>query len=245
MPPTEREPTSATMSDSSDDIVSRIERDVLSRRGFLAGLALGSISGAGGAVALTRSDTDFQSLATLAGGATFPSDTQYYFPAVDANGSGLIVGATFEFTDGNGELFVNLNGIEIRHDIQRALMEAIQTATRLTNRSLEDTATHVSFEPPDPNRTALRGKSWEAGLTIALIAGLRQQSLSSDTLITGIVDDDGTMLPVGGIEVKARATRAFGATELVVPDGDIPQIAVPGMRVSKIQSISEALERIF
>jgi len=241
MPPNERDAASDPTSDSSDNIVNRIERGVLSRRAFLAGLGLGSLGGAGMTVALSRTDTGFQSLATLAGGANFPSDTRYYLPAVDATGSGLVVETTVEFSDGDGELFVNLNGIEIRHDLQRALDEAMQIATRLTGRSLAETATHVSFVPPDSDTITLRGKSWEAGLTVALIAGLRQQSLSSETLITGIVDDDGRMLPVGGIEAKARSVRAFGATELVVPNSSDSDVTIEGVRVTPVESVSDAL----
>lgn len=244
MPPTERETTSASTSDSSDDIVSRIERDLLSRREFLAGLGLGSIGGAGGAVALTRSDTDFQSLATLAGGAASLPDTQFHLPAVDAANSGLIIATNFEFSDGNGELFVNLNGIEIRHDLQRALDEARQTATRLTGRSLGDTATHVSFVSPETGTLTFRGKSWEAGLTVAFIASLRQQSLSSETLITGIVADDGKLLPVGGIKAKARSARAFGATELIVPSDTDSDVTIEGLRVTPVESISDALSHL-
>ncbi|MCX2819808.1 hypothetical protein EGH25_10650 [Haladaptatus sp. F3-133] len=190
-------------------------------------------------------DTGFQSLATLAGGATTPLDTRYYLPAVDADGAGLVVETTFKFAAGDGELFVNLNGIELRHDLQRALDEAKQTATRLTGRSLADIAIHVSFVSPESDTLALQGKSWEAGLTVALIAGLRQQPLSSETLITGIVDDNGHLLPVGGIEAKARSARAFGATELVVPSGADSGGTIEGVRLTPVESVSDVLDRLF
>mgnify|MGYP002761734843 CR=1 FL=1 len=132
-----------------------------------------------------------------------------------------------EFTDGEGELFVNLNGIEIRHDLQLALREARETATRLTGGSLTNTATHVTFEPPASG-----------------VASFRQESLSQETLITGIVDDEGTLLPVGGIETKARAARAVGARELIVPAGEPTDVAVQGFRIVESPSITDALDRI-
>lgn len=244
MAPTERDAASDPESGTSDDIIGRIEGEVLSRRAFLAGLGLGSIGGVGATVTLTQKDTAFQSLATLAGGATSPSDTRYYLPAVDASGAGLVVETKFEFSEGNGELFVNLNGIELRHDVQRALVEAKQTATRLTGHSFAELATHVSFVPPNGDTLVFRGKSWEAGLTVAFIASLRQQSVSSETLITGIVADDGRLLPVGGIEAKARSARAFGATELVVPSSANSNVTIEGLRATPVKSISDALTRI-
>lgn len=231
-------------SESESDIIGRIEETVLSRRGFLAGLGIGGIGGAGVALGLSRSVEEFQSLATLAGGAALPASVRYYLPAVDASDGGLVVPIEFEFSEGNGELFVDLAGVEVRHDLQLALREARETATRITDGSLAETATRVAFELPNADVLALRGKSWEAGLTVALVASLRQQQLPRETLITGIVHDDGTLLPVGGIEAKARAARAYGATELLVPGGEAAEVGVRGIRVIEVQSISDAVSRI-
>ena len=230
--------------DTERDVIDRIEETVLSRRAFLAGLGLGGVGGAGAVFGLTRAGEGFQSLATLAGGATLPAPTRYYLPAVDGSDSGLVIPVAFEFTDGEGELFVNLNGIEVRHDLQLALREAIATAIRLTDSSLSETATHVTFDPPTSGVLALRGKSWEAGLTVALVASLRQQSLTQETLITGVVDDEGALLPVGEIETKARAARAVGAQALIIPASEPTEVAVQGLRIIRAGSISEALDRI-
>ena len=243
MPPDE--PASVSRSaDTEHDVIGRIEETALSRRGFLAGLGLGNLGGAGAVFGLTRAGEGFQSLATLAGGATLPATTRYYLPAVDGSDSGLMVPVTFEFTDGEGELFVNLDGIEVRHDLQLALREAIATATRLTDSSLAGTATHVTFDSPTDSVLALRGKSWEAGLTVALVASLRQQSLTPETLITGIVDDGGALLPVGEIETKAQAARALDAQVLVIPADEPTEVAVSGLRIVRARTISEALNRI-
>jgi predicted S18 family serine protease len=235
--------SSVRQSESSDGVVDRVERGILSRRSFLAGLGVGSIGG-GAAVALARTDADFQSLATLAGGAVGPAKTRYHLPAVDSSGAGLIVAADFEFADGAGELFVDLDGLEVRHDLQLALREAAQTATRIAGKSLAGTAVYVTFSTPDTDVFALRGKSWETGLTVALVAALRRQALDSDTLVTGVVDDDGALLPVGGITAKAQAARAFGSSELIVPENDETSSSVEGIRITGMESISEALDRI-
>lgn len=231
-------------SESESDIIGRIEETVLSRRGFLAGLGIGGIGGAGVALGLSRSVEEFQSLATLAGGAALPASVRYYLPAVDASDGGLVVPIEFEFSEGNGELFVDLAGVEVRHDLQLALREARETATRITDGSLAETATRVAFELPNADVLALRGKSWEAGLTVALVASLRRRSLSRETLITGVVDEGGALLPVGGIGPKTRAARAFGATALIVPERESTTASVQGVRLVGVRSISEALDRL-
>ncbi|MFC7130469.1 hypothetical protein [Haloferax chudinovii] len=231
-------------SDSESDVISRIEDGLLSRRGFLVGLATGSVGGAGAVLGLTRSGEGFQSLATLAGGTTLPARVQYYLPAVDSSGEGLILPVEFAFSEGDGELFVDVGNVEVRHDLQLALRETTETATRLTGRSLAGTSIRVTFDPPDSDTLALVGKSWEAGLTVALVASLRRQSPPRTTLITGIVNDEGVLLPVGEIEAKARAARAFGATELIVSEGSSSDVTVQGIRVVEVASIRDALDRI-
>ncbi|WP_265108835.1 twin-arginine translocation signal domain-containing protein [Halosolutus halophilus] len=231
-------------SDSESDVIGRIEDEILSRRGFLVGLATGGVGGAGAVLGLTRSDEGFQSLATLAGGATLPAMVQYYLPAVDSSGEGLILPVKFAFSEGDGELFVDVGDVEVRHDLQLALREATETATRLTGRSLAGTSIRVTFDPPDSEVLALGGKSWEAGLTVALVASLRRQSPPRTTLITGIVNNEGVLLPVGKIEAKARAARAFGAAKLIVSEGSSSDVTVQGIRVVEVASIRDALDRL-
>lgn len=231
----------------SDDPLSRFERSVVSRRDLLAGLAVGSIAGTGLVFAATRTAAprDFQPLAAIAGGAAAPTRTRYFLPAIDSTGRGLIVTVDVEFAEGSGELFVNLNHVEVRHDVQLALREALQTAERLTDRTLADTDVYVTFTRDDPaaKTLALRGKSWEAGVTAAILAGLRRQALTNDVLLTGVVADFGTLLPVGGIEAKARVARAFGATELLVPAGQATT-SVPGIRITGVPTISAAFDEL-
>lgn len=235
--------TTVTATESSGNVVDGIEKTILSRRSFLAGVGLGGVVGAG-AVGLGHSKASFQSDTKLERSAELPTQTQYFLPAVDSTERGLIIGVEFTFTEGSGELFVGLNEAEVRHDIQRALRESMQTATTLTGHSLDEITTHVTFETPGSEPMVLRGKSWEAGLTVALAAALRQQPLAGETLVTGVVDSEGTLLPVGGIGGKARAARAFGATELVVPDGQTVDVSVQNLRVTSAQTISDLVGRI-
>lgn len=226
------------------DAIERLEDHVLSRRSFLAGLGLGGVGGAGAALALTRDGAGFQALATLAGGEAVPSPTRYYLPAVDATGAGLLVTVDLAFADGSGGLFVNLDGVEVRHDLQLALREAAAMATQLTGTSLDGTAVRVTFETGSDGTTALRGKSWEAGLVVALVAGLRDATPGGETLVTGVVNQEGTLLPVGGIEAKARTARSAGAGELLVPAGQAAGVAVPGIDVVEVATIRDVVERV-
>jgi predicted S18 family serine protease len=223
-------------------LVEALERKIVNRRQFLKGVGVGGATAGGVGIGAARlSDrVSFQSLATLAGGEVVPTQTTYYLPAVDGSEEGLLITVNIEFTDAREGIFVNLAGMEVRHDLQVALREAVTTARDLTGRRPSNPGLLVSFTATGDGILALRGKSWEAGLTVVLAAALSGVTPSKETLVTGVVADDGGLLPVGGIESKARAARAFGARRLLVPDGQEQQVS--GITVEGVASIEQAVD---
>jgi len=231
---------SSTQVDTS--LVEALERKIINRRQFLKGVGIcGATAGGVGIGAARLSDgVSFQSLATLTGGEIVPPQTTYYLPAVDGSEQELLITVNIEFTDAREGIFVNLDGMEVRHDLQVALREAVTTARDLTGRRSTNPGILVSFTALGDGILALRGKSWEAGLTVVLAAALSGVTPSQETLITGVVADDGRLLPVGSIESKARAARAFGAHQLLVPDGQ--EQLVSGITVEGVASIEQAVD---
>jgi hypothetical protein len=234
------ETQSSTHVDSS--LVEAFERQIINRRQFLKGVGVGGATAGGVGIGAARlsNGVSFQSLATLAGGEVVPSQTTYYLPAVDGAEQGLLITVNIEFTDAREGLFVDLVGMEVRHDLQVAIREAVTTAQDLTERRPPKPGVLISFTATADGILALRGKSWEAGLTVVLAAALSGVTPSQETLVTGIVADDGGLLPVGGIESKARAARAFGARQLLVPDGQEQQVS--GITIEEVASIEQAVD---
>ncbi|MEA5386798.1 S16 family serine protease [Haloarculaceae archaeon H-GB11] len=234
------EKRSSRPEDSS--LVEELERKIVNRREFLKGVGVGGATAGGVGIGTARLSerVSFQSLATLAGGEVVPSKTTYYLPAVDGSERGLILTVDIEFTDAREGIFVNLAGMEVRHDLQVALREAVTTARELRGRRPSKSGILVSFTATGDGILALRGKSWEAGLTVVLAAALSEVTPGTETLVTGVVADDGKLLPVGSIESKARAARAFGARQLLVPDGQEQQVS--GITVEGVASIEQAVD---
>lgn len=224
------------------DIVDRLERTISNRREFLLGTVIGA-AGVGGisGVSMFADGTRIERLATLASGTAATFQTQYHLPAVDANDNGLVVGFTVTLTRGDGDLYVNLDGIEVRHDIQLALREATTMALTVTDSSLADQDVLVSFDPPTDERMALRGKSWEAGFVVGLASVLADRPLSPETLVTGIVGSNGELLPVGSVRSKAIAAREYGADTLLVPPDQATSVS--GIRVEPVENANELVHR--
>lgn len=236
--------TDAKSATEETEMIEEIEQSVLNRRSFLGGLVAGGTAAGGVGYGVTQllGEDDSQSLATLASGETggSPSKT-YHLPAVLGVDDGVIITTDVSFTGDDG-LYVNLDGIEVRHDVQSGLREATVAAQEYTEAQPPADGLLVSFSAPDDSFLTLEGKSWEAGMTVALVAAISGREPDPDTLVTGIVRDDGKLLPVGGIEAKAEAAREFGASRLLVPAGQATQ--VPGITVEEVRTIDAAVETV-
>ncbi|WP_137287713.1 S16 family serine protease [Halorussus salinisoli] len=240
-------PTDETTEDTmgaADDMVDRIEKTVINRREFLVGAVVGGVS-VGGAISIQTfaEGTQLERRAMLASGGTASARTQYHLPAIGSEGEGLVIDFTVAFTEGEGDIYVNLDDVEVRHDLQLAIREATVTATTVTDAPLAGQDVFVSFNPPRDGRLALRGKSWEAGLTIALISALTGRKPSRQVLVTGGVGSDGALLPVGNIAAKAKAARTFGAETLLVPPEQT--ISLSGIDVKAVGDITQVSRHVF
>jgi uncharacterized protein len=71
----------------------------------------------------------------------------------------------------------------------------------------------------ESNASIIGGPSAGAALTIATIAALKNERLRTDVMITGTINEDGTIGEVGGILEKAKAAKDVGAKLFLVPDG--------------------------
>jgi PDZ domain-containing protein len=89
------------------------------------------------------------------------------------------------------------------------------------------------------------GLMWALGLYDLLTPG----DLTAGRTIagTGTIAPDGTVGPIGGIEEKVRAASDVGATELLVPRGDMADaraVGAPGLRLVPVASFQGALDAL-
>lgn len=89
------------------------------------------------------------------------------------------------------------------------------------------------------------GPSAGLAFTLAIIDALTEGSLTGglDVAVTGVIAEDGTVLPVGGVPQKTVAARAAGADVMIVPEGLAAEVrGAGGMAVHEVGSLEEALD---
>jgi uncharacterized protein len=86
------------------------------------------------------------------------------------------------------------------------------------------------------NFTMIGGPSASAAMAVATMAALLNKSLASDVIITGTINPDSSIGPIGGVLEKARAAKEAGANLFLIPEGQAI-VNVPETKTERIGPI--------
>jgi uncharacterized protein len=135
-------------------------------------------------------------------------------PAVDDEGNGVTTVLTVQIIPGEGRVLANIDKLLFWTDTQNSIRTSSRVASNITGVDLSDYDIIYTIET---NATAVEGPSAGAAITIATIAALEHKPINPEVLITGAINHDGTIGPVGQILPKAHAAKEIGADLFLVP----------------------------
>jgi len=154
------------------------------------------------------------------------STASVHIAAVKSEGGGVVTTLEVEVTSGQGRVLTDTHPL-VGFDFQYADRTAVKVASQITGFALDDDG--EGLEGADIIYTvkaqgtiyieAIDGPSAGAATTVATIAALQGKSVREDVVITGTINEDGSIGPVGGILDKATAASENGATLFLVPEG--------------------------
>lgn len=148
-----------------------------------------------------------------------------YAPAVASTSNGYVgVISTITVTiqsNGSGRVFVDTLPLT-QVDMQGSARLAVKVASNLV---LNDKSCNVSpsvfdyFFVVRTSAPIIGGPSAGAIMTVATVALLENWSLDDKTVMTGMINPDGSIGPIGGIPQKIDAAASVGATRFLIPQG--------------------------
>ncbi|HLE07765.1 MAG TPA: S16 family serine protease [archaeon] len=142
--------------------------------------------------------------------------------AVDNKGNGVVTPLTAEVKPGDGKILINIDKLNYWTDTQQSMQTARAVAERITGANAKKMDLIYSIKTD--NATLVGGPSAGAALTIATISALQNKTLNPNIMITGTIEEDGSVGKVGGIIEKAVAAKAVGAKLFLVPKGEGTQV---------------------
>ncbi|MEM4244957.1 MAG: S16 family serine protease [Candidatus Nanoarchaeia archaeon] len=135
--------------------------------------------------------------------------------AVSPQGEGVIGDVEVELEPGEGKVLVNTNPF-IEPDTQFSAVTAVDIAKKITGQELNDKNVIIDF---NINGTVIGGPSAGAAMTVATIAAIEDKQIKDGVIITGTVQEDGTVGKVGGILEKGNAALENGYKKFLIPKG--------------------------
>ena len=146
-----------------------------------------------------------------------------YAPAVAKTSNGLIgTATTITITVQNGsgcsgKVFVETVPLT-EVDMQGSARLAVSVASSLTG---IDVSNYDFFFVIKTSAPIIGGPSAGAIMTVATIAALEGWELDNKTMMTGMINPDGSIGPVGGIKEKIDAAHSVGARRFLIPKGQM------------------------
>ena len=157
----------------------------------------------------------------------FFQDTQY---------QGTVMNIKVDIRDGSGLVLVNTEtptGV----DFQTSAKTAVRVAEKYTNIDLSDKDVIFSISSKNENELqAVDGPSAGMAMTVLLTLELQDKPINDKILLTGTIQEDGSIGPVGGVPQKADAAGQYGAKTFIVPKGQ---------SVTFVQECTEKKEGVF
>lgn len=139
-----------------------------------------------------------------------------YLPAVNNEGKGVITLLVVEAIPGNGRTMVDIDNLFFWADTQISIKKAKQVASNITgiNTNKFDIVYNVYA-----NATLIGGESAGAAITLATISVIKNKTLSKNVMITGTIDENGTIGRVSSILPKIEVAKQLNVTTFLVPKG--------------------------
>ena len=135
-------------------------------------------------------------------------------PAVDEQGNGVVTNLDVEIVPGSGRILANIDKLLFWVDTQTSIRTAKAVAEDYTK---TDLSKYDIIYTVRANATVIEGGSAGAALTIATIGAIENKQLKQDVIMTGTINRDGTIGPVGEVLAKAKAAKDVGATTFLAP----------------------------
>ena len=136
--------------------------------------------------------------------------------AVDTNGKGIAARLVTEIRDGEGLVLVNINDILADVNAQYSARLAKKITESLSENKLNETDVIFNIIT---DAVVVGGQSAGSAMALSLLSLVLDREINQSVIITGSVDENGTILDAAGIYEKSKAAKKEGGKLMLVPIG--------------------------
>ncbi|MFA4661831.1 S16 family serine protease [Pyrococcus kukulkanii] len=167
-------------------------------------------------------------------------------PAVSMTSTGELIGVPTEFVitvaPGSGHVYVETWPLT-EVDMQASARLAAEVAGRVLGIDMSKYDVFIQVRADSP---IIGGPSAGGTMTVGIIAALMGWKVRNDVMMTGMINPDGSIGPVGGILEKASAAHQAGARIFLIPEGQRIQVVTETQRkqIGPVTQITTTQRRV-
>jgi predicted S18 family serine protease len=169
----------------------------------------------------------------------------FYAPAITSNNAGELVPFSLSVKPGFGRVFVNVENTAFHSDVQQSFLLAISNAESILGVNFNNYDFYLTVD--SPNGGDVSGQSAGALFTSAIVSVFTGRPLNSKTEMSAMLADNGTLLPVAGIDEKILAAYVAGkdkfivSSQQVIPNqGELPA----SIQIIPVDNVSSAVNEM-
>ncbi|MHC1567344.1 MAG: S16 family serine protease [Candidatus Syntropharchaeia archaeon] len=137
--------------------------------------------------------------------------------AVDNHDKGVVGSLSIEIKSGSGRTLVDTTHVLTGFYTQDSEKTAVKVVE--DRYGFDFSKYDVIFTIRSPGAAMVDGPSAGAAMTVALVAAIEGKEVPDEFAMTGTIQEDGSIGPVGGIFAKAEAAAKSGVTLFLIPKG--------------------------
>ncbi|CAB49631.1 S16 family serine protease [Pyrococcus abyssi] len=167
-------------------------------------------------------------------------------PAVSMTSTGELVGVPTDFVitvaPGSGHVYVETWPLT-QVDMQASARLAAEVAGRVLGIDMSKYDVFIQVKADSP---IIGGPSAGGTMTVGIIAAIMGWEIRKDVMMTGMINPDGSIGPVGGILEKASAAHQAGAKIFLIPEGQRIQVVTEtkSKQIGPITQITTTQRRV-
>ena len=165
------------------------------------------------------------------------AEVEMWLPAVGQRSNGSLFGVASSLTvtmqtPGSGQVFLSSQPLT-QLDMQGSARLAVTTAASVSGVTASDKDFFFSVRT---SAVTVGGPSAGGAMATAVLALLKGWTVHDDVIMTGMIDPDGSIGPIGGILQKAEAADSVDASTFLIPLGQGVQ-TVENAQTGQTQSV--------
>jgi len=144
------------------------------------------------------------------------STIEMMLPAVDMNGNGVSGSLVTTVRSGTGKVLLDASNILNFPDTQLSARIAANVAAEYAKKNLNEYDVVFSIRA---NATVVEGPSAGSAMATSAVLAFQNRTPEKKIVMTGTINQDGSIGSVGSIAEKIKAAKESGAEMFIVPEG--------------------------